>query len=55
MSIAIRYKLWYNLCLVGTTITDIVKSTGVQVANKITINMLEKVAWSSPHLKLTKR
>ena len=31
------------LCLVGTTITDIVKSTGVQVANKITINMLKKL------------
>lgn len=31
------------LCLVGTTITDIVKATGVQVANKITINMLKKL------------
>ena len=31
------------LCLVGTTITDIVKSTGVQVANKITMNMLKKL------------
>ncbi|MBW3089068.1 EcsC family protein [Bifidobacterium sp. 82T24] len=31
------------LCLVGTSITDIVKKTGVEVANKVTMAMLKKL------------
>lgn len=31
------------LCLVNTSITDVVKSAGVQITNKVTLNMLKKL------------
>ena len=34
------------LCLVDTSITDIVKSAGVQVANKVSMSMLKKLPGS---------
>lgn len=34
------------LCLVGTSITDLVKKTGIDVANKVTVNLLKKLPGS---------
>ena len=31
------------LCLVGSSLTDVVKSTGIKIANKVTTNMLKKL------------
>ena len=31
------------LCLVGSSLTDVVKSTGIKIANKVTANMLKKL------------
>ena len=34
------------LCLVGSSLTDVVKSTGIKIANKVTTNMLKKLPGS---------
>lgn len=31
------------LCLVGSSIVDVIKSTGIQIANKVTVSMLKKL------------
>ena len=35
--------LLYTSCLVGSSQTDVVKSTGIKIANKVTTNMLKKL------------